>query len=63
MTQPIDPRFRRGDLVDITFQRALVTKVHDDGRLAVTHVDQQMHHLDPDVTEVEVTVVGTEADL
>ena len=59
MTQP-EPHFRKGDVVDIVFRRAIVRDVHDRGTLSVVHSDEELDHFKPDAVDVEVTVVGYE---
>jgi hypothetical protein len=52
--------YREGDLIDVTFRRAVVRHVNTDGTLAIIHVNEELDRFDPNTTEVEVTVVGRE---
>jgi hypothetical protein len=57
-----NPTFLEGDLVDITFRRAVIRKVNRSGTLAIIHSDEQLDHFDPTAADVEVTKVGREPE-
>jgi hypothetical protein len=56
----VEPRFRKGDIVDVVFRRAIVRHVNGRGTLQLIHSDEQMDYFDPDAVDVEITVVGHE---
>lgn len=53
-----EPKYRKGDLVDIVFRKAVVADAYDSGLLSIVHSDQEMNYFNPAAIDVETTVVG-----